>query len=309
MVRPPRLQHGDTLGIVAPASPVPPSKLAAGVATLERWGYRVLVAPHVLDRRGHLAGRDEDRAADIREMFARPDVRGIVCARGGAGSLRLLPHLDFAVLARTPKVFLGYSDVTVLHAALNRVGLVTFYGPLATVEFARPMPGPAERCLRSLVEVPQPPGVLGDPERPAQCLVPGQAEGPLAGGTLSLLCASLGTPWEFAAEGAILFLEDVHEPLYRVDRMLTQLKLAGKLQEAAGFLVGRLHDEGLDAEPPLPLADVLADHLAGLGKPVATGFPAGHVPGTLTLPLGARASLEVSPDQVTLRVLEPAVAP
>ncbi|NLC58469.1 MAG: LD-carboxypeptidase [Armatimonadetes bacterium] len=293
---------------MAPSSPVPPAKLAAGIATLERWGYRVVVAPHVLDRRGHLAGRDEDRVADLREMFARPDIQGIFCARGGCGCIRLLPHLDFAALAQTPKVFVGYSDVTLLHTALNRAGLVTFFGPMVSVELARPLPPVAEQCLRSLVTEPAPLGLLADPERPAQAVVPGHAVGPLAGGTLSLLCQSLGTPWEFHAPGCLLFLEDVHEPLYRVDRMLTHLKLAGKLDAAAGFVIGRLHDADLDAEPPLPLSAVLADHLADLGKPVAIGLPVGHVPGTLTLPLGVRAELDVTPTSVTLRVREPAVA-
>ncbi len=308
MILPPRLQPGDALGIVAPASPVAPERLAAGVAALERWGYRVVVAPHVLDRRGHLAGRDADRAADLAGMFARPDISGIVCARGGAGSVRILPLVDFAALARTPKVFIGYSDVTMIHLALNRAGLVTFFGPMAAVDLAREFPPAAERVLRALVEVPEPAGLIADPERPATSLAPGRAEGVLVGGTLSLVSESLGTPWEIDTAGRILFLEDVHEPLYRVDRMLAHLSVAGKLDAAAGFLVGALHQEGLDPEPPLSLLEILTDHLVRPGKPAAFGFPVGHVPGTLSLPLGVRASLDVSAGAASLRVLAPAVA-
>jgi muramoyltetrapeptide carboxypeptidase len=262
------------------------------------------VAAHALDRRGHLAGQDADRAADLAAMFAHPEVRAIICARGGAGSIRILPALDFAALARTPKIFIGYSDVTMLHLALNRAGLITFFGPMVGVDLAREFPPAAERALRLLIETPRAGMTIGDPERPAAPLMPGHAEGPLAGGTLSLVCDSLGTPWEIDTAGKILFLEDVHEPLYRVDRMLAHLKVAGKLHAAAGFLIGRLHEENLDGEPPLTIAEVLADHLMLPGKPAAVGFPVGHIPGTLTLPLGARAALAVGLGGVTLRITE-----
>lgn len=308
MIHPPCLHPGDTLGIVSPSSPVPPERLEAGIAVLERWGYRVLVAPHALDRHGHLAGQDKDRAADLEAMFAHPEVKGIICARGGSGSIRLLPRLDFDALVRTPKVFVGYSDITMLHLALNRAGLITFFGPMVSVDLARAFPPAAERSLRGLIEMPRLGETVGDPERPAVALVPGKAEGRLVGGTLSLVCDSLGTPWEVDTAGKILFLEDVNEPIYRVDRMLTHLKVAGKLDAAAGFLIGRLHEEGMDSTPPLPIAEVLADHLVSTGKPTAVEFPVGHVPGTLTLPLGARASLAVEQNAVSLRVLEPAVS-
>jgi muramoyltetrapeptide carboxypeptidase len=214
--------------------------------------------------------------------------------------------VDWPALARTPKVFLGYSDVTMVHLALNRAGLVTFFGPMASVDLAREFPPVAERCLRRLLEEPAALGALGDPERPAEPLVPGRAEGCLVGGTLAMVADSLGTPWEIDTAGKILFLEDVHEPIYRIDRMLAHLAAAGKLQDAAGFVLGSLHDGTPDDVVPISMPEVLTDHLVRLGKPLATRFPVGHIPGTLTLPLGAQVSLAVG-EGVELRVLEPAV--
>jgi muramoyltetrapeptide carboxypeptidase len=302
--RPPALRPGATLGIIAPASPPPPDQLDAGAAALERLGYRVVFGAHTRERYGHLAGRDEDRAADLQAMFAREDVDGIICARGGSGSIRLLPHLDFAAIRARPKVFVGYSDVTILQLALLRhAGLVTFFGPMVTPNFRKELSAPCLDTLWRHVCVPEPPGVVFDPRdsRAVRTLVGGAAEGPCVGGTLSLVVATLGTPHQVDTRGAVFFFEDVYESPARIERYLMQLRLAGHLDEVAGFLIGTAPYD--DAERRfLTLEQVYSDLLGPLGKPLIHGFPCGHEPDPITLPMGGRVRLDA--DRQTVAVVE-----
>ncbi|MCC6442502.1 MAG: LD-carboxypeptidase [Armatimonadetes bacterium] len=302
------LRPGDTIGLIAPASPPDPAKLERGIACLEARGYRVKTAPHLSDRRGYLAGSDPDRAADMAAMFADPEVRAVFCARGGYGSIRLLEHLDYPAIAAHPKIFLGYSDITSLHLSLRReCGFPTFHGPMPAAEMPSLDAFAGQSLWDALTDTPVPRQLAFDSGRAAPyTLVGGSAEGPLVGGCLCLVASSLGTPWEIETSGHILFLEDLHEEPWRVDRMLTQLKLAGKLEEAAGFLLGHFpHPSPESPEPFLGLDDIYTDILAPFGKPALCAYPIGHVDHPLTLPVGCRARLDA--DDCALTILESAV--
>jgi len=243
MIKPPRLRPNALIGLVAPASgPADADQLQRGREMLERLGFRVRLGLHLLDSHGYLAGRDEVRAEDLNEMFADEAVEAIFCIRGGYGASRLLPRLDFAALQAHPKILLGYSDITVLELAiLRKVGLVTFYGPMVTTEMAGTFrPEDQERMWAALTQLtpPQPLGAVADGESP-NVIRSGNASGPLVGGCLSVLVSLLGTPYEPELDGAILFLEDLDEEPYRLDRYLTQLRLSGKLNRVAGVALGQ----------------------------------------------------------------------
>lgn len=306
---PRKLNAGDTVALIAPASPMyrdneTPRQIIERVRyKLHNAGLRTVVGAHAYDARGYLAGRDEDRARDVMAAFADPEVDGIICLGGGYGTPRLLHLLDYDVIARNPKVFVGYSDITGLHTAIGRrTGLVTFHGLMGWDLAPRQAANAKahvftwDHFIRAVMQ-PEPLGtlpVIAPWQRtPIETMVPGTAEGPLTGGNLSLLVATLGTPYEVDTNGKILLIEDVGEAPYRIDRMLTQLRLAGKLDAAAGFIFA----EWVDCEPEpgrasLSLKQVLTDIVAPLGKPIVTGLAAGHGPGRLTLPLGANVRIE-----------------
>ncbi|HYG59774.1 MAG TPA: LD-carboxypeptidase [Symbiobacteriaceae bacterium] len=302
----PRLQYGDTIGVVAPAGPVPAEALEEGLARLRSWGYRTAVGHAVLNRRGYLAGNDAERAADFHRMWANPQVKGIICARGGYGAMRILERLDWELIARTPKFFCGFSDITALHVAMERkAGLVTFHGPMtaamgSAVTYNTAGQQTAMQATEPLGAVPWPEPGEGAPV--PQAIRPGVAEGRLAGGNLSLLAALMGTPWEPDFAGRIVLLEDVDEAPYRVDRMLMHLLLAGKLQQAAGIVFGDSPScmKGPEGKPSLTLAEVLEDHLGGLGIPVLYGFPCGHTGYRATIPLGVQARLDAGAGALTV---------
>lgn len=311
--QPPRLRPGMTLGVVAPSSQVlERSTVGRGVAALERLGFRVVFGAHARDRYGYLAGRDADRADDLLTMFERDDVDGVICARGGYGASRTaLPLLaDRARLGRlagrAPKPFIGYSDITILHAILAReLGWTTFYGPMVA-SFAVATEYTVAAFRRALLET-GPFEIAPDPDDPyVETLVPGAAEGELAGGCLQLVVSSLGTPWEIDLRDKIFFFEDVHVQPYEVDRMLAQLLAAGQLGRCAGIVIG----EHIDAAPKggtpsLGLEDVFDDLIRPLGIPTLYHLPIGHGRHLATLPLGARARLDAT--QKSLRVLESGV--
>ncbi|MFN3650327.1 MAG: LD-carboxypeptidase [Armatimonadota bacterium] len=307
LLLPRALPPGGTLGIVAPASPVNPEHFEKGLNELRRHGYRIELGRHVLSTYGHLAGPDEARAADLHEMFVRDDVDAILCARGGSGAIRLLPHLDWELIRANPKPFLGYSDITILELAmLKRSGLVSFFAPMVASDFAH---SPSEGCLEILwrtVCSPEPAGELLDCRcSDAETLVGGVAEGRCVGGTLSLIVPTLGTPYEIDTDDCILFLEDVHESPARVERYLMQLLLAGKLDRAAGFLIGNTPYDGDDHDHYLPIPQIYQDLLVPLGKPLVHAWPVGHDPSPITLPMGVRVRLDA--DRKSVSVLDPAV--
>jgi muramoyltetrapeptide carboxypeptidase len=242
-------------------------------------------------RRGELAGTDEERAADLAWALGDPDVRAVWFARGGYGVTRILDRVDYRVLARRPRVLLGFSDLTALFApVVRRASVPAFYGPVVA-DLRRPGRFDARSLDRVLAE----PASATTHRLPARgILVPGRARGPLIGGCLSLLQALVGTPFEPDYRNAVLFFEEIGEAAYRVDRMLTHLRTAGRLDQVAGVVVGHMVDCGPHRRGGRPLRQVLREALADLGVPVVTGLPAGHGPRTLTLPLGFTATLDTA---------------
>jgi muramoyltetrapeptide carboxypeptidase len=302
MLKPERLNFGDTIGIIAPASAPPdPKAIDRAAAALEKYGFKPKLAKNVRARHGFLAGGDRERAADLMAMFADKKVKAIVCLRGGYGSSRLLDRLDYEVIRHNPKILAGYSDITSLHCALmKKLNLITFHAPMWNGALADPkVPEFTRRSfLRTVMEA-MPAGSIGEgyAEKTISILRGGVAEGRLIGGNLSLICASLGTPFAPSFKGKILFFEDISEKPYRLDRMLTQLLNAGILQQVAGVAVGVNQDcIDPDAQPGgeyrQSAADVVKERLSQLRVPVVTGLPFGHVDLNATIPVGAMAKLD-----------------
>ncbi len=315
--RPPALKAGDTVGLIAPASPLIDLRdIGRARRVLTGLGFRVLEGQHIRCRHGFLAGTDSQRAADIHRMFSDSSVRAVIAIRGGYGCGRLLELIDWDLLRANPKVLLGHSDLTaLLNAAHQQAGMVTFWGPMAGYDLGR-SPSPFKiRHLRmvtsrtdetSLLRLPcSPPS----PRRKLRIISPGAAEGRLVGGNLSIIASLIGTPYEISTTGRLFFFEDVDEEPYKIDRMLNQLSLAGKLKDAAGIIVGRCVDceSSGRMKRSFALSEVLDHWLAPLGKPVIYGLPIGHESDKLTLPIGVTARLEAG-DMPTVTLLEPAVA-
>ncbi len=313
-VRPGRLRPGDTVGLVNPAGalwePVNADIAAESLAVL---GFKTKRGPNLLARRGYFAGTDEQRAADLNAMFADPEVRAIHCVRGGWGCARVLPLLDWKTIERNPKILLGYSDITALLLALHaRTGLVTFHGPVGASQWNPFNVGYMKRVLQegeavtfeNLKEIDE--DDLTVVENRVRTLHPGTARGRLLGGNLTVLTSLLGSGYLPDWDGCILFLEDIEEAPYRIDRMLTQLRLAGILQKARAVIWGHCTDclPG-DGFGSLTVSEVLQDHIRPLGVPAWQGAMIGHIERQFTLPVGAE--VEVNATAGTLRMLEPAV--
>lgn len=321
ITKPPRLRPGDCIGVVAPGGAVADrAALDRGVETLRSLGYRVCLGKSATAREGYLAGSEALRGSDLVHMFAAPEIRAILCARGGYGVTRLLPSLDLADLARHPKIFVGYSDVSPLLVGLvQRARMVAFHGPMVAADFGsageecdghpgngtRAEPGLDDRSRRQLFDVVG--GALDVAAEVPTVIRPGVATGVLIGGCLSLLAATAGTPYALRGEGTILFIEDIGEPTYRIDRMLTQLQQAGAFEGVRGVVFGAMTRCGPGAGPEglLPVLAELGDRLR---VPVGAGLPSGHGRPNLTLPFGVDAELDLETDQGCLRVRGAAVA-
>jgi muramoyltetrapeptide carboxypeptidase len=306
--KPPALQAGDTVGIVAPASNIKRELLDAGCETLRKLGYKPFYFDSIFDQDLYFAGSVERRARELEGMFQRDDVRAVICARGGYGSNYLLEAVDLKIIAAHPKIFVGYSDnTTLLTYFADSAGFVTFHGPMVTKDFA------VENGidLSSWEEAVTGRGVWeldSGVESGAKPLVEGSAEGILYGGCLSMLAASLGTPYEIRTAGTILFLEDLAAKPYQIDRMLMQLKLAGKLADVRGIVFGEMLDCVQQIDQGYTLEEVVLRVVGDLGVPVAYGLRSGHVSRrNITLPIGVRASLSVGRGEVSLKILEAAV--
>ena len=304
IAKPRRLRPGDTVGVIAPSGVVDETRLAAGIRVLEGWGLRVMPGASVGARHAYLAGADDARRADLQRMMDDPDIHAIFCARGGYGSQRLLPLLDFASLVAHPKAIVGYSDATALLNAVVGAGAMAVHGPMIADDLAT---GLTARSVERLWAVLSDSEYVWEDEVPETVRV-GCAEGRLVGGCLSVLAATLGTPHAPDTAGAILFLEDVHEFPYRLDRLLTQLRQAGKLDAIAGLVFGTMAAcRGVAGVHPL---DVVRGFFADAPYPVGIGLPAGHDPApgmreNHALPLGVRVRLDTHRGRLV--ALEPAV--
>ncbi len=304
MTIPGPLRPGDRVALVCASSAVPADRLEPAAASVRAMGLEPVLYPTCRDeaRHGYFAGTDRQRAEDLQGAFADPTIRGVVCIRGGYGAGRLLPLLDWDAIARCPKPLFGYSDVTALHIALQQLcHMVSYHTPMPSTEWYAGLDGFTEGYLRRALFG----GLTGplDMGENVRTLAPGRAEGPLCGGNLSLVCDSLGTPWEIDTRGKLLFLEDVGEKTYRVDGMLTQLRNAGKFDDCAGVLLGYWTDcPPEDPQRTLTLEEIFKEVILPAGKPALTGLACGHSLPTMSLPLGAMARMDA--EAKTLEVLE-----
>jgi muramoyltetrapeptide carboxypeptidase len=307
MIKPHSLKPHAHIGIVGASSPVDPADLENAKSGLESKGYTVTLGESTTKAYGYLAATDETRAADINRMFGDDNIDAIFCMRGGYGSMRILDRLDYDLARQHPKPLLGFSDVTALHIAYGKLsGLVTYHGPMPVGVFKSGGLAPIEQdSFDRALKRSEPMGIIPS-AYPLSTIREGTAEGTLVGGNLSLIVGLLGTPYELDTAGRVLLLEDVGEKSYAVDRMLTQLRLAGKLDDCAGIVLGDFTDCGESMRGcNLPLPQIFADILLPCGKPILGGYSIGHCDINVVLPLGVRARLDASAR--TLTILENAV--
>ncbi|MNF63460.1 MULTISPECIES: LD-carboxypeptidase [unclassified Pseudomonas] len=293
----PALPAEGRIGVIAPAGPAA-LEAEKALQWMRMRGYSLRIFPGVLEKDGYLAGSDEVRLKDLHDAFTDPAIDAILCLRGGYGSPRLLDRIDYELLRRHAKPFVGYSDITALHLAISRYsGFVTFHGPMLNADLLGDKQQPTEASLFSLLRGQLKAGsLLAHPVAyPLTTIEPGIAHGRLQGGNLSMIAATLGTPFEIDADGIILFIEDINEPLYRIDRLLTHLRLAGKLNRLRGVLAGDV--AGVDSEA---LAQLLKQTFAPFGIPVLAGWRSGHCDPNLTLPMGALVTLDAGSKTLVL---------
>jgi muramoyltetrapeptide carboxypeptidase len=305
IITPRALSLGDTIGIVAPAGTVDQrGAFELGLSSLERLGFRVRYDERIFESYRYLAGSDSARAEELTRYVEDPEIHAIIALRGGYGCSRLIPILDEKRLRRHCKLFMGFSDLTTLHLYFRRrLGWITIHGPMAASATLGNLSADQEAHLKALLMQPDYLPSLSIPTM--ECWNPGVAEGQLSGGCLSLITASLGTPYEIKTEGKILFLEDLGEAPYRIDRMLTQLKLAGKLDSLSGILLG----DFTNCEPEeggYTAQDVLKELLGFLQIPILSGFPSGHGDANWAIPFGVKVRLDAN--SCAIQFLEPAVS-
>ncbi|RYM06298.1 LD-carboxypeptidase [Sporolactobacillus sp. THM7-7] len=302
MIFPERLREGDAVGVISPAGPPDRRHLSCAIGWLKQLGFQVRVGKSALEDHGYLAGSDDERLTDFHDMFADRSIRAVLCSRGGYGSARFADRIDYDLIRRHPKIFWGYSDITYLHTAIRqKTGLVTFHGPMLASDLGyADVPLLSKQLFSQLF---QPMSLRYDEHVSAlQVLSGGSASGELVGGNLSLLVSTLGTSFEIETRNKLLLLEDIGEKPYRVDSMMNQLRLAGKLEEAAGFVIGdfRLSDEPDEADRAR-FDEVLASYVAPLHKPAVSGFLIGHCQPHFSVPLGTEALLDADRKQLWIQ--------
>ncbi|MFV5338265.1 S66 peptidase family protein [Bacillus paralicheniformis] len=300
-IAPQRLMQGDTVGVIAPSSPPVPEKLDRAVRFLKELGLEVKVGRSAIERHGYLAGNDEERLEDLHDMFEDRSVKAVICACGGYGTARIAENIDYRLIKSRPKIFWGYSDITFLHTAIRQnTGLITFHGPMLSSDIGNKDVHPLTR--RSFRQLFQKMTLTYTEElSPLETLGNGAAKGELVGGNLALLVTTLGTPYEIDTKGKLLFIEDVDEEPYRIDRMLNQLKMAGKLSDAVGILLCDFHNcSPKKRGESLTLKEVFQDYIAAAGKPALSGFNIGHCSPNIAVPVGAQAVLDADKKQLTI---------
>lgn len=299
MIRPPKLKPGDTVGIAAPAGCLAESEITSSVELIRSWGLDVTYGKHLFNRRSSFAGTDKQRAEDFQQMLDNPNIKAILCARGGYGTIRMIDKLNFATFLKYPKWIAGYSDITVLHACLQQyLGVESLHGAMPRVA---PPGKPDLASLDSLRAF-----LFGKISQytlqPHHLNMPGKAKGILVGGNLSVLYSLSGSCYDPDTRGKILFLEDLNEYLYHIDRMIMNLKIREKLKGLSGLIIGNM--TGMKPSPSgfrKPAYEIIRDAVAGYGFPVMFGFPAGHARPNYTLPLGREVRLTVTPQACSLK--------
>lgn len=296
-IKPPRLSHGQQIGIIAPAGPVTQSEIQPSIELLESFGYKVISSPHLYNRKGYVAGDDDTRIRDLHAMFYNENVKAIFCARGGYGALRLLDKINFDLIRTNPKIILGYSDITTLLLAIyKKTGLITFHGPVV-----KELSKNRNRDLESFFDLVSSDKLFELNLTEGIPLMPGKARGILLGGNLSLICHLIGTPFMPSLKGSMLFIEEKEEPLYRIDRMLTHLKLSGLLEDLVGLMAGRFEGCGDISS----INQLLVETMSYIDIPVVSGLPVGHGLENIPLPIGVMAELDT--ERMTLSITEPCV--
>ncbi len=295
-VKPPRLMQGDTVGIVAPAGPFDPKKFMKGKAVLELMGFRTFFDEGIFQKHGLFAGTDVQRADQVNRLFADSAIRAVVCARGGYGSMRILPFLDFETIQKNPKIFVGFSDISVLLSVLDdRCGLVTFHGPVVTT-----LANAIEETIAAMRTALKSNTALELTPKEGIVINSGVSSGIVAGGNLTTLCHLVGTPYAPRFNGKILFIEDVGEVPYRIDRMLAQMKLAGCFEGLKGLVLGSFEECGQLDE----IFRIVQEMFKDVNIPILSGFEIGHSKINITIPIGLEATLDT--DRQILTFYEPA---
>jgi muramoyltetrapeptide carboxypeptidase len=297
-----RLCSGGTIGLISPASPENIDSIKKGILFFKNKGFNIVEGSHLYDKWGYLAGSDKDRASDLMDMFEDDSVDIILSVRGGYGSARILPYLDFDKIKNHPKIFAGFSDLTIILNLLSqKFGLTTFHSPMGSSNFEDF--DTFNSFITTLMEGYVPYTINNPNGFPTSCIVKGEAEGHLVGGNLAIICSTLGTPYEIETKDKILFIEEVSEDPYRVDRMLTQLLHSYKLQQCKGIILGQFKGCSLPHyERSLTLEEVLSDRLSELNIPIFSGLSAGHDYPRLTLPMGAK--VKINAETGIINVLE-----
>jgi muramoyltetrapeptide carboxypeptidase len=313
-IKPARLKFGDTLGLITPGSYISEDELKESKENLEKLGYKVFYSERILSKSGYLAGDDNSRAEEVNSMFEDKKINGIICARGGYGCARILPLINYDIIKNNPKILVGYSDVTALLLGIYaKTGLVTFHGPFgissfndfSITYFSNVLRYPKEKLILINENSDE-----EDSKQDLVTIVSGKAVGELIGGNLSVLTSLIGTKYDFSSEGKIVFLEEIGEEPYRIDRMLTQLIQAGKFEKAVGIAMGVFKDcepkeKDTSFSSSFSLKEVLFDRLSNLKIPVVYGMSFGHIKNKFTIPIGIKAELDSTNQTITL--LETAV--
>ncbi len=308
-MKPKMIKKGDTIGVISPSSPsFNKSSLKRGVETLQKWGYNVVLSKNVDKKNGFFAGTDEERAEDFNEMFKRKDIDAIMVTRGGYGAARILKYIDFDTIKDNPKTFLGFSDITTFHLAINKLtGLVTFHGPGMCTFNDEYLTEYTHKYLNKAIFSEEPIGdiEMSDSKKYLNSINYGVAEGTIIGGNLSIICSTLGTPYEIETDGKILFMEDLNTEPWIMDHMMAHLSNAGKLKNVKGVVIGEcLNCEPRALEPnyyvDTSLEDIFEEYLTPLGVPVLYGLPLGHTNDIATVPIGVKVRVDADNKKFTI---------
>ena len=305
MIKPKALKFGDTLGVIAPASPTTEENVKKSYDSLVEMGFKVKMGKSCYGSYGYLAGPDGLRAGDINNMFKDKEVDGIICLRGGYGTPRILDLLDYDLIKNNPKIFIGYSDITALHIAITKIlNLVTFHGPMLSSDLIGGFNDFSKRSLYNFIMEGKFIGSIKNPKgEEIETINGGIAEGEIIGGNLSLIADTIGTPYEIDLKGKILFIEEIGEEPYQIDRMLTQLRLSGKLKEAEGIILGDFNNcvaKTLKYDDSLTLKQVIEDIIKPIERPTIANLRAGHCEPMVTLPFGVKAKLDANKKELTI---------